>query len=198
MIHIADRMVTAGGALRPQGTCFIRSSDGTPIFVRATERRGPLGVLLIHGYLFSSELFARQFEGEFTERCQVVAMDIRGHGRQGKPDHASAYLDAELWANDVACVVRALDLERFAIVGWSMGSRVALNYGQYRGFERVVGLNLVSAVVSGPRRGTQAPLTEHLADLLADDPGKRERCTETFVRACAGDSRLPPIKWQPS
>ena len=169
----------------------VRGGGGLRIFVReGGNPRGP-DVLLIHGYLFSSDVFVRQFEGPLSKTHRLVAMDVRGHGRSEKPDFEAAYTDARAQADDVAAVVQALGLNRPTIVGWSMGSRVALNYGWFHGYEKIGRLNLVAAVVAGPTRGPDAPLPSHLANLLIEDEQERLRATEHFVESCAVGGELP-------
>lgn len=170
---------------------LVRGSGDMEIFAR--EGGNPSGppILLIHGYLFSADVFARQFSGALADTYRLVAMDVRGHGRSSKPDDEAAYLDARAHADDVARVVEAHGLERPLIVGWSMGSRIALNYGWHHGFDKIGGLNLVGAVVAGPTRGPNAPLTPELADMLSEDEAVRLRATAGFVSAC-GAGALDP------
>ena len=59
------------------------------------------------------------FEGSF----RVVALDNRGAGRTDKPD---APYTIELMAQDTAALMNALSLERAAVLGISMGGRIAL------------------------------------------------------------------------
>ena len=169
----------------------VRGGGGVPLHVcEGGNLRGP-EILFIHGYLFSSEVFVRQFEGPLSKTHRLVAMDVRGHGRSGKPDFDAAYTDARAHADDVAAVVETLGLDQPTMVGWSMGSRVALNYGWFHGYEKIGGLNLVAAVVAGPTRGPDAPLPAHLADLLVEDDQQRLQATKHFVEACAAGGGLP-------
>jgi len=164
---------------------YVEGADGVRLFVRDGGNRNGPPVLLIHGYLFSSEIFERQFAGELAETCRLIAMDVRGHGKSDKPKELGAYLDARSWADDVARVIASLGLETPSLVGWSMGSRVALNYGWVHGFEKVAAFNLTAAVVDGPVPGTHAPMPPHLQDLLSDDVDARLAATRTFIAACA-------------
>ena len=169
----------------------VRGAGGVELFVReGGNPRGP-DILFIHGYLFSSDVFVRQFEGPLAETHRLVAMDVRGHGRSGKPDFDAAYTNAQVQADDVAAVVETLNMKRPTMVGWSMGSRVALNYGWFHGYDKIGGLNLVAAVVAGPTRGPDAPLPAHLADLLIEDDQHRLAATKHFVEACAAGGEVP-------
>jgi pimeloyl-ACP methyl ester carboxylesterase len=58
-----------------------------------------------------------------AQHCQVIALDNRGAGRTDKPDRP--YM-IELMADDTAGLLKALDVERAALLGISMGGRIAL------------------------------------------------------------------------
>jgi N-formylmaleamate deformylase len=59
---------------------------------------------------------------ELARDHRVIALDIRGRGLSDKPADGFTLGD---YASDVAAVVRALGLERPALVGHSMGARIA-------------------------------------------------------------------------
>jgi pimeloyl-ACP methyl ester carboxylesterase len=70
---------------------------------------------------------------------RAVAFDFRGHGRsEARPE--SRYT-AEALANDIVAVVDGLDLEKFILVGHSMGGSAAIAYADAHP-DRVVGLVL--------------------------------------------------------
>jgi len=149
------------------------SIDGTQIaFSEWGNAAGP-PVVLIHGWLFSRQAFARQLHGELAERCRVVAYDLRGHGESGKPESLSAYSDGEVWAADLQCVLESLDMERPVLAGWSLGGRVAAHYVFVQGPERVAGLNLVAArILQPPNIPTSV------------SPGQSIEAMTHFVRSC--------------
>lgn len=79
---------------------------------------------------------------------RAVALDLRGHGGSEVPADGDYAIEA--MAEDIAAVVDRLDLERFALVGHSMGGGVALAYaGMYP--ERVERLMLLDAIGDGTR-----------------------------------------------
>ena len=57
--------------------------------------------------------------------CQVVGMDFRGHGCSDKPNDVSAY-GAEKFAADVIGLLDQLGIERASLIGYSLGSAIAL------------------------------------------------------------------------
>lgn len=62
---------------------------------------------------------ARALEGEYD----IIMVDARGHGRSDGPE--SGYGSHDM-ANDLAGVIRALELQRPAVLGHSMGAMTAL------------------------------------------------------------------------
>jgi pimeloyl-ACP methyl ester carboxylesterase len=73
---------------------------------------------------------------------RVVAPDLRGHGESGWPD-APAYAMTDFEA-DMVALVAATAPERFALIGHSMGGRVALWYAAHHP-ERVRALGMLDA-----------------------------------------------------
>jgi pimeloyl-ACP methyl ester carboxylesterase len=60
----------------------------------------------------------------FQDRFRLVLIDLRGHGRSEKP--ASGYHMDDM-AGDVAGLMQALVIDRFAVVGSSLGAEVGLS-----------------------------------------------------------------------
>jgi pimeloyl-ACP methyl ester carboxylesterase len=85
-------------------------------------------VLFVHGNV-SSSLFWQQpmLALGATGRHRVLAVDLRGYG-----DTDALPIDAARgvrdWADDLAALLEALELDRVHLVGWSMGAGVVLQY----------------------------------------------------------------------
>ena len=79
-------------------------------------------LLLIHGLGSSSRDWEYQIE-PFSQNYQVVAMDVRGHGRSAKPPGPYSI---PLFAADAAELIRALRLVPAHVVGISMGGMIGL------------------------------------------------------------------------
>lgn len=91
-------------------------------FVRIAE--GPLGaptVLLVHGLFATADLNWSLAVPALADRFRVVAPDLRGHGR-GLP---TSRFDGEECADDLAAIVRELELGPVIVVGYSLGGLIA-------------------------------------------------------------------------
>ena len=129
-ITIRTHQVTGGG--------------GVQLHVEETGNRSGQPVLFIHGLSQSGLAWHRQLHSELARDLRLVTLDLRGHGESERP--ADAYGDSDLWAQDVAAVIRSLDLERPILSGWSYGGVVICDYLSRYGEDRVGGVHLVGAV----------------------------------------------------
>jgi len=107
----AGRIVNVNG----RGEPFVRDAPGPP---------GTPAVVLLHGWTLSADL--NWFSGGYevaARHGRMVAPDLRGHGR-GLRSVEPFTLEAA--ADDVAGLIRELDLGPVVLVGYSMGGSVAL------------------------------------------------------------------------
>ena len=119
----------------------ITTKDGTTIYYKDWGT-GPV-VTLSHGWPLNSDAWDGQmlFLAQNGFRC--VAHDRRGHGRSSQ---ASSGNDMDTYAEDLAAVIEALDLEDVTMVGHSTGGgEVARYIGRY-GTRRVAKAVLIAAV----------------------------------------------------
>ncbi len=117
--------------MREHGRVRIEMDDGVELAVDVTGR-GP-GLLLVHGFGGAKEDFADHVGALAVDHTVVVA-DHRGHGASDGPDDPAAYSAAahspdthsfERLVTDTFAVADALGLERFRLLGHSMGGMVA-------------------------------------------------------------------------
>jgi pimeloyl-ACP methyl ester carboxylesterase len=106
---------------------------------------GGLPVVFVHSAAGNSGHWGSQLE-HLRRSWRAIALDFRGHGRSEPPGNGD-YSFAGM-AMDIAAVADSLGLDRFVLVGHSMGGGVALTYaGSHPG--RVAGLLLVDPVGDG-------------------------------------------------
>lgn len=107
-------------------------SDGARLAVYDPQPRGKEAVLLVHGWPLSHRIFEYQVQLLLEMGYRPVSLDLRGFGRSDAPAAGYAY---DQLAADLYGVVQALKLDRFILVGFSMGGAVALRYMRlYQGY----------------------------------------------------------------
>jgi len=79
-------------------------------------------LVLLHGGLGSGEMFGPILPA-LSERHQVIAPDLQGHGRTADIDRP---LDVRLMADDIAALIDHLGLDTPDVAGFSLGGGVAL------------------------------------------------------------------------
>ena len=135
---------------------FCRAADGVRL-AYATVGDGPTVVKaanwLSHlDYDWESPVW-RHWWRELTQRYRLVRYDDRGCGLS---DWVSEGYTLDTWVQDLATVVDAAGLERFALLGVSRGGPVAVTYAA-RYPERVSHLVLYGAFVQGRRLRATSP-----------------------------------------
>lgn len=131
----------------PFATHEVCGGGGLRLHVREWGNRQGPSLLLIHGWSQSQLCWARQIEGYLAERFHIITFDNRGHGMSEKPLEADRYLDARLWADDVAAVIEETGLDRPMLVGWSYGGFIVTDYVRAYGEQAIRGINLVGGTV---------------------------------------------------
>jgi 3-oxoadipate enol-lactonase len=97
------------------------SIHGSKFFYKL-EGSGP-PVVLIHGLGADHRLFDGPVKDCLLEDHQVLAMDLRGHG---KSTRAGKFYSTELFARDVEAMMEALGIRSAVVIGISMGGAVAM------------------------------------------------------------------------
>jgi len=106
---------------------------------------GSPALIFLHYWGGSSRTW-RHVVDRMAPDFRTIAIDQRGWGRSEAP--ASGYALADL-ANDAQAIAEALDLERYVIVGHSMGGKVAQLIASRRP-RGLVGVALVAPAPPGP------------------------------------------------
>ena len=112
-----------------RGTTFVREVSGPP---------GAPTLILLHGLGASADLNWFPAFDALGRRFHVLALDHRGHGRGIRVGARFRLADC---ADDVTALADVVGLDRFIVVGYSMGGPIA-QLTWYRHRERVAGLVL--------------------------------------------------------
>ncbi len=92
----------------------------------APAKAGAPDLVLLHGFTGHARSWDA-FAEAMSDRYRVLALDQRGHGESAWAS-ADKY-GADEMVEDLAAFVRALRLQRFTLLGLSMGGNVAIRYG---------------------------------------------------------------------
>lgn len=119
----------------------ITARDGTHIYYKDWGK-GPV-VTFSHGWPLNADAWDGQMLFLAQNGYRVVAHDRRGHGRS---DQAATGNDMDGYADDLAAVIEALDLEDVTLVGHSTGGGEVARYIARHGTKRVAKAVLIAAV----------------------------------------------------
>jgi pimeloyl-ACP methyl ester carboxylesterase len=134
---------------------------------------GGLPVVFLHSFGGDSSHWASQLD-HLRHHRRALAIDLRGHGKSARPKDGDYSVGA--YVRDLEVVVEALKLQRFVLVGHSLGAAVANAYaGKHP--RRVAGVVLVGA--GGKVAPEQA--TKVMASLDTDYEQTMERYMEGLV-----------------
>lgn len=142
----------------PSDMPYLEIPDGRLYYEKAGRGR-PL--VLLHGAWASHRWWRWQIPA-LSRHYQVVCPDMRGHGRSS--DRAGGY-PLKGYVEDLDGLFRALGIHEAALVGWSMGGMIALQYGlQYPRKVRA----LVLVATRGHRNPAMKPriLLQYLRTLI--------------------------------
>jgi non-heme chloroperoxidase len=119
----------------------ITRPDGTQIYFNDWGTGQP--VVFSHGWPLSADAFEDQMFFLASHGYRCIAHDRRGHGRSGQPWNGN---DLDTYADDLAALVKALNLRNAIHVGHSTGGGEVTRYIGRHGTERVAKAVLIGAI----------------------------------------------------
>ena len=126
----------------------IQGGGGIQLHVREWGNASAPSILFIHGWSQNHLCWSKQYESELATSYRLVALDLRGHGMSEAPHQASAYQNPQLWADDIAAIMKELLLERPILVGWSYGGFIICDYIRAYGQENISGIVFAGAATT--------------------------------------------------
>jgi len=161
-------------------------------------------VLLVHGFASSGKV--NWVDTGWVETLvgagyQAITLDNRGHGQSAKPHDPDQYYPSQM-AEDAIALLDHLGIERAAVIGYSMGARIAafMAFSHPERLAAVVfggmGMNLINGltdgndIIAGLRAPALADLTHPTARqfrIFADHTGSDREA----LAACMETSRQP-------
>ncbi|ABM34472.1 alpha/beta hydrolase [Paracidovorax citrulli] len=156
------------------------------------ERAGRDAVILVPG--ITSPAVTWGFVAEHLgRRFDTYVLDVRGRGLSSSGPGLDYGLDAQ--AADVIALAQALGLQRWALVGHSMGGRIAVRAarGQPAGLTRLV---IVDPPVSGPgRRAYPAALPWYVDSIRQATQGMDAEAMRAFCPTWTEEQRRLRAQW---
>ncbi|MFV5363410.1 alpha/beta fold hydrolase [Acinetobacter oleivorans] len=122
---------------------YVTTKDGVEIFYKDWGPRDAQVLFFHHGWPLSSDDWDTQLLFFLKEGFRVVAHDRRGHGRSNQVWDGH---DMDHYADDVAEVVKHLNIKNAIHIGHSTGGGEVAHYIARHGQENVAKAVLVSAV----------------------------------------------------
>jgi pimeloyl-ACP methyl ester carboxylesterase len=176
----------------------VEGAGGVPLNVVTSGDPSHPAIVFVHGIGQSYLAFENQLNSSLRERYFLVAFDLRGHGSSGKPWTPDAYSDRATWAGDVGNVIRALDLHRPVLVGWSYGTAVVMDFVRVQAAKDIAGVVLTGGYggLIEPRVGGPPPPAEFVrmrADLAGADLEKRWAASRAMAKFLT--ARPMPEAW---
>lgn len=130
-------------AAAAQTASTVTTRDGVEIYYKDWgPKNGPV-VVFSHGWPLNSDSWESQMQYLADKGYRTVAHDRRGHGRSSQPWDGN---DMDHYADDLADVIKTLDLKDVTLVGFSTGGGEVARYIGRHGTDRVKKAALVSAV----------------------------------------------------
>lgn len=121
----------------------ITTPDGVEIYYKDWgPKNGPV-VMLSHGWPLNSDSWESQMQFLAQEGYRVIAHDRRGHGRSSQPWDGN---DMDHYADDLAEVIKVLQVKDVTLIGFSTGGGEVARYIGRHGTGLVKKAALISSV----------------------------------------------------
>lgn len=127
-------------------TLLLRAPDGVATGARFAGSSGP-ALVFVHGVGSTAAIWDYQLDA-FADRARGIAIELRGNGVP-KPEPDPAAITRKGYADDVLAVADALGVQRFTIVGCSLGGVVAFELWK-RARERIEAMVIVGSFAAYP------------------------------------------------
>jgi 3-oxoadipate enol-lactonase len=161
-------------------TLSLHAPDGVATGARAAGTQGP-ALIFVHGVGSTAAIWDYQLRA-FGDRARCLAIELRGNGVP-KPEPDPSAITREGFATDVLAVADAQGVERFTIVGCSLGGVVAFELWK-RARERIEAMVIVGSFAQYPNARAYADGVKNLVREAGGMPA--------FAEARAAKLGLPP------
>lgn len=161
-------------------TLSVQGPDGVATGARFSGDSGP-ALVFVHGVGSTAAIWDRQLEA-FRDRYRCYAIELRGNGVP-KPEPPPSLITREGYALDVLAVCDRAGIDRFTIVGCSLGGVVAFELWKCAP-ERIAAMVIVGSFAAYPNAGAYA--------LGVTNAVNAAKSMDAFARERAAKLGLPP------
>ena len=159
--------------------------------LRLTESEGPgLPILMLHGTGSCRAVFGKQLNSALALQHRLIAVDLPGHGESEDAADPATY-SLRGMTRTMTQLVEQLELERFMVLGWSLGGHIAIEMIEH---PRLAGLMLCGAPPVA--HGTLAMLRAFRPSWdmpLASKEDYTDRDVARFFALCYGRGATPEL-----
>ena len=127
----------------------LTTRDGVELYYKDWGSGQP--IVFSHGWPLNADSWESQMLFLAANGYRVIAHDRRGHGRSSQPWDGN---DMDHYADDLAELIEALDLQGAVLLGFSTGGGEVARYIGRHGTRRVAKAGLISAVPPPAANGT--------------------------------------------
>lgn len=100
--------------------------NGVNVFVEEVNPQGSKTIVLLHGFTGSTKTWQHVVQA-LPQSIHCVMVDLIGHGETSAPDNVEAY-SMVFQVDLLHRLLQQLNVQKFTLLGYSMGGRVALSY----------------------------------------------------------------------
>jgi len=137
-----DSQAATAGKIQKTAS-IITTRDGVEIYYKDWGPRNGQPVILSHGWPLNADSWESAAFHLANNGFRVVSHDRRGHGRSSQPWDGN---DMDHYADDLAQLIEALNLNNIILAGFSTGGGEVARYVGRHGTKRIAKLALISAV----------------------------------------------------
>jgi pimeloyl-ACP methyl ester carboxylesterase len=161
-------MTTETWTNKTKGTGQYADVNGINLYFETHGSGRPL--ILLHGGLGTGAMFGPVIP-QLAANHQVITVDLQGHGRTADIDRP---LSVQLMADDIAALIRYLNLDKPDVMGYSLGGGVALftaaKYPELVGRLVVVSAHVKTDAMPAEMRAQQGQLNAAAVEFMKDTP----------------------------
>ncbi|MCH7322491.1 2-succinyl-6-hydroxy-2,4-cyclohexadiene-1-carboxylate synthase [Solibacillus sp. MA9] len=140
--------------------------NGLDVFVEEVNPQGTKTLVLLHGFTGSTKTWQHVVQALPTSvRCIMV--DLIGHGETSAPENIEAYSMA-FQVDMLHGLFQQLNVQKFALLGYSMGGRVALSYAvkHPQNMEHLLLESASPGLVQAEERAARKQADDQLAEII--------------------------------